>query len=592
MTCHTIACQVDCEGLAPADYQGYAIELWEAVAASQGWSKGDDWLFTCLSSEEAMHHDMTHDPHGRCTVNGRGLELIAENLMTGEFKFSWPFYKSGFSVIVTSKQHEPNQWLFTEVYHWSIWMAIVLNTFLMAIIVTIAEVLMYGSKANRKGLRGWFWYFVAKAFHFVPNVGDPQTWASRILVLGVGWTALIMVHLFTATIASKMLKERMANTINSKADLMGRTVGTWPDEVGLVRKYGMKAVGFGEGMEETSSSVQEMLDKLRDHQVDALVLDTPAAEYYTSTATPACNLFTVGQPFDTFYIGFAFPNDAPDDLVTNVSAAVVRLQLSDLFLDQLENTYMKHAGPCTVNDGTQRFEVNVQVGLAELLGLWWIMAGCAVVGLMIVAGQYLGQCLRQRRKRQQHLQSHEVAQEAQPDGKKTAPDVDHCSSDETEEPDDFVTGKASRGDGSGDDDDEDPAASTQQQGTVAAGGGRRQPIGGGAQMKHAALGPDDDEQQPRSQQTPGRSLSRRQVSKRVNINLDEPHNSTLNVSRPAGCDRPYQHVVDAAAVVSSGRATLEAAASPLAVVPTAGTSTSSRQAPATPPMLLQSLSGD
>lgn len=50
-----------------------------------------------------------------------------------------------------------------------------------------------------------------------------------------------------ATIASKMMTERMEYTINSKADLMGRPVGTWQDEVGLVRKYGMKAVGFGEG---------------------------------------------------------------------------------------------------------------------------------------------------------------------------------------------------------------------------------------------------------------------------------------------------------------------------------------------------------
>jgi hypothetical protein len=41
-----------------------------------------------------------------------------------------------------------------------------------------------------------------------------------------------------------MLSERMANRIISKADLMGRTVGCWTDEVAIVRKYGMKAVPF------------------------------------------------------------------------------------------------------------------------------------------------------------------------------------------------------------------------------------------------------------------------------------------------------------------------------------------------------------
>lgn len=31
----------------------------------------------------------------------------------------------------------------------------------------------------------------------VPHVGDPKTWASRILVLGYAFMVLIMVHLFT-----------------------------------------------------------------------------------------------------------------------------------------------------------------------------------------------------------------------------------------------------------------------------------------------------------------------------------------------------------------------------------------------------------
>jgi len=31
----------------------------------------------------------------------------------------------------------------------------------------------------------------------VPHVGDPKTWASRVLVLGYAFLVLIMVHLFT-----------------------------------------------------------------------------------------------------------------------------------------------------------------------------------------------------------------------------------------------------------------------------------------------------------------------------------------------------------------------------------------------------------
>jgi hypothetical protein len=35
------------------------------------------------------------------------------------------------------------------------------------------------------------------AVQVVPHVGDPKTWASRVLVLGYAFLVLIMVHLFT-----------------------------------------------------------------------------------------------------------------------------------------------------------------------------------------------------------------------------------------------------------------------------------------------------------------------------------------------------------------------------------------------------------
>jgi ABC-type amino acid transport substrate-binding protein len=38
-----------------------------------------------------------------------------------------------------------------------------------------------------------------------------------------------------------------------------------------------------------------MFETLRGHKVDGVVLDTPAAEYYTAMATPACDLFTGKQ---------------------------------------------------------------------------------------------------------------------------------------------------------------------------------------------------------------------------------------------------------------------------------------------------------
>lgn len=90
-------------------------------------------------------------------------------------------------------------------------------------------------------------------------MGDPRTWASRVLVLGWAFLVVIMVHLFTggwcvcglaatrlcyvtthtvtlpppippsktATTASKLTMQRLANDISDKSDLPGKAVESW-----------------------------------------------------------------------------------------------------------------------------------------------------------------------------------------------------------------------------------------------------------------------------------------------------------------------------------------------------------------------------
>eukprot|EP00878_Enallax_costatus_P029914 GHUV01032484.1.p1 GENE.GHUV01032484.1~~GHUV01032484.1.p1 ORF type:complete len:140 (+),score=13.83 GHUV01032484.1:1-420(+) len=66
-----------------------------------------------------------------------------------------------------------------------------------SMLITGIEMFTPGNKANRKGLRGWSWYAMGKMVSMQTHVGDPKTWASRILVLGYAFLVLIMVHLFT-----------------------------------------------------------------------------------------------------------------------------------------------------------------------------------------------------------------------------------------------------------------------------------------------------------------------------------------------------------------------------------------------------------
>jgi hypothetical protein len=86
-----------------------------------------------------------------------------------------------------------------------------------------------------------------------------------------------------------------------------------------------------------------------------------------SSSCVCCMHPSVGEPFDTFYIGFAFPHDAPDALVTNVSASVLQLQVRPVSVTQS----MIHPAAMTVMTVThQRSAVPVIITMLLPSFLW------------------------------------------------------------------------------------------------------------------------------------------------------------------------------------------------------------------------------
>lgn len=69
-----------------------------------------------------------------------------------------------------------------------------------------------------------------------------------------------------------------------------------------------------------------MLDNLRTRKYQALILDSPVVQYFAAIAEQ-CDLYPVGDPWETFNLAIAFPPDTPDQLPANISASIVRLQV-------------------------------------------------------------------------------------------------------------------------------------------------------------------------------------------------------------------------------------------------------------------------
>ncbi|KAF8061164.1 hypothetical protein HT031_004626 [Scenedesmus sp. PABB004] len=457
---------VTCSGVAdPADYSGYQVALWRAIASDLGWAD-TDWAFTCVDWTPMI--DDLVSPDGLCSFAAAGVEVSVPNILLG-LKFSWPIYKSGFHVLISSTVQQGGTWAFAEAFHWSVWVVLGATAVVVSLFISAAELLTHGTAANGRGLRGWSWYAMGKMVQVNTHVGDPQTWASRLLVLGYAFLALIMVHLFTgqrgraaqhstapapaphaarhaltarrgrrrgrcraATTASKLTMQRLANDITSKADLPGKAVETWDPYVPLLRKYSIDADGLPW---DSDADTAVMLDNLRKHRhqaragaraggprqggrggsaaragttgpgparpvwtceraarpptaprgpspppppAQALILDTPVVAYMAARA-PGCDLYAVGDPFETFNLAIAFPPDVPSALAANISASIVRLQTTSALLDRLENEHVKAAADPSATCAAVATDAGVghapqaQIRMDQVAGLWYIL---------------------------------------------------------------------------------------------------------------------------------------------------------------------------------------------------------------------------
>lgn len=77
---------------------------------------------------------------------------------------------------------------------------------------------------------------------------------------------------------------------------------------------------------EREGDLQEMVDALKNGQYSALILDAPVLEHTVGT-NEECDLFLVGDMFETFSIALAFPPAFDDAVIFAISQSIVKLQV-------------------------------------------------------------------------------------------------------------------------------------------------------------------------------------------------------------------------------------------------------------------------
>lgn len=69
-----------------------------------------------------VHVEMSHSILC-CVPFCAGVEVSVENLQSN-LKFSWPTYKSGLRIMIFAHLQQGSTWAFSEVFHWSVWLAL------------------------------------------------------------------------------------------------------------------------------------------------------------------------------------------------------------------------------------------------------------------------------------------------------------------------------------------------------------------------------------------------------------------------------------------------------------------------------------
>jgi hypothetical protein len=60
-----------------------------------------------------------------------------------------------------------------QAFHWSVWVCLGATAIAVSVIITVAELLAGGERANRKGLRGWSWYCMTQMVQVRSKHGAP-----------------------------------------------------------------------------------------------------------------------------------------------------------------------------------------------------------------------------------------------------------------------------------------------------------------------------------------------------------------------------------------------------------------------------------
>ncbi len=281
-----------------AGFEGYSIDLWNAIAAKNGWK-------TEYVSKDNVQGVLSAVQNGQADVGISGISITKER--EGLLDFSVPMFNAGLQVLVPSRPaFEPLQALsnlFSPQLEF-------IGLMILAVLVIAGHVIWLTHRHQPDFPKGYLpgvlegmWWGVT---NFPQNsLGDknPKSWIGRFL--SVIWLILGVALLanFTASVTATMTVQQIQGSIQGVSDLPGKRVltvkGTTAES--YLAQNQIRATSL--------PKIEDALDQLQSGKADAVVYDAPVLQYFASHDGNG-KAAVVGSVFKPEYYGIALANNS------------------------------------------------------------------------------------------------------------------------------------------------------------------------------------------------------------------------------------------------------------------------------------------
>lgn len=287
---------------------GYSVELWDAIAKELGMNYELQVHDTFPEMLEAVKNKQADIAIGNITITSERERNL---------DFSHPIFFSGLQIMLSKSRPSG----FTEsvgaimksgVIH------IIGAAFL--ILLLVAHLIWFFELGDDKdfhdsyalGIWDALWWAVVTVT--TVGYGDqvPRTIKGRILALIWMLFSLFLLSVLVAQISSSIINSSVDGTIENPQDLAGHSVATMADSTSAryLETIGANVVPF--------KRVKAMFRSLENHQVDAVVFDSPVLSYYAAHFGSE-QVRLVGQVFKPEQLGIALQVDSQyRDLINRV----------------------------------------------------------------------------------------------------------------------------------------------------------------------------------------------------------------------------------------------------------------------------------